>query len=130
MDPYIRKVRFWDVDANGHVFNARHLVYVDDALTDLLEESGLDFDHQTGDGFLMVLARTEIDYVTEAVIGDVLATTVVVAKVGTSSIEFEFEITEQIADRMVAKGKEIYVTIDSEQHRPIPVPDEVRDLLS
>jgi acyl-CoA thioester hydrolase len=130
MEPYLRKVRYWDVDANGHVFNTRYLVYVDDALTDFLEESGLAFQEHEGDGFLMVIAHTSIDYRSEAVIGDNLATSIAVDRIGNTSIVFTFEIVEIGANRLVAAGEEVYVTVDLTDRRPIRVPDPVRDLLS
>jgi len=129
MEPYRRKVRYWDVDANGHVFNTRYLVYVDDALTDLLDESGLGFREEVEDGYLMVLAHTEIDYRTEAVLGDNLAPSVGVERIGNSSITFGFRIVEEGSDRVVAVGKEVYVTVDNVERRPIPVPERVRTLL-
>lgn len=129
MEPYRRKVRYWDVDANAHVFNARYLVYVDDALTDLLDEAGLGFEEDDRGGALMVLARTEIDFRSEAVIGDTLATTVRLEVIGNTSITFGFEIVEEGSGRQVAEGKEVYVTIDTETRRPIPVPEEVRGRL-
>lgn len=130
MEPYLRKVRYWDVDANGHVFNTRYLVYVDDALTDFLEESGLAFQEHEGDGFLMVIAHTSIDYRSEAVIGDTLATSIAVDRIGNTSIVFTFEIVEISANRPVASGEEVYVTVDLADRRPIRVPDPVRDLLT
>lgn len=130
MEPYRRKVRYWDVDANAHVFNTRYLVYVDDALTDFLEDLGLAFHDHAQDGFLMVLAHTDIDYRTEAVIGETLATSVSVARIGNTSIVFGFEIVEENTGRQVAIGEEVYVTVDLQTHRPIPVPDVVRSRLS
>lgn len=129
MDPYRRKVRYWDVDANAHVFNTRYLVYVDDALTDLLDELGLGHGSEVWDGYLMVLAHTEIDYRTEAVIGETLATTVGVERIGTSSITFGFRIVEEGSGRIVAAGKEVYVTVADGDRRPIRVPDQVRSRL-
>lgn len=129
MEPYRRKVRYWDVDANAHVFNTRYLVYVDDALTDFLEAAGLAFQGQEANGYLMVLAHTEIDYRSEAVIGDMLVTTVAVERIGETSITFVFEIVEEGAGRSVAVGKEVYVTVEAERRRPIRVPAEVRTIL-
>ncbi len=126
MEPYRRKVRYWDVDSNAHVFNTRYLVYVDDALTDFLEAAGLAFQAHSEDGFLMVLARTEIDYRSEAVIGETLATDITVKRIGHSSITFGFVIVDEESGRIVAEGTEVYVTVDSDQRSPITVPDQVR----
>ena len=90
MEPYRRKIRYWDVDANAHVFNTRYLVYVDDALTDVFDGIGLPYQDHEAEGYIMVLARTEIDYRSEAVIGDVVVTRITVESLGTTSIVFAF----------------------------------------
>lgn len=130
MEPYRRKVRYWDVDSNAHVFNVRYLVYVDDALTDFLEDSGYGFDDHPDAGYLLVLARTEIDYLSEAVIGDILATTVKVDRVGNTSITFGFEIIEEGTQREVARGRQVYVAIGVDDHEPVPIPDDVRSTMT
>jgi acyl-CoA thioester hydrolase len=111
------------------VFNARYLIYVDDALTDYLEERGLAFQNHQEEGYLMVVVHADIDFRSEAVLGETLATTIDVAGIGRTSIDFGFEITEVGSDRPVANGKEVYVTVDRDRHRPIPVPDELRSRL-
>ena len=130
MSAYRRKVRYWDVDANGHVFNTRYLVYVDDALTDFLDAAGSGFQDHEADGFLMVLVRTEIDYRREATIGDELVTKIRLKSIGNTSLTFGFEIMEDQSGRTVADGNEIYVTIDAITRRPITVPVILRDQLN
>lgn len=128
MDPYRRKVRYWDVDANGHVFNARYFIYWDDALTDFFEETGLDFG--TEGGPLWVTRRTECDFKGEAHIGDRLATSVSVEKIGNTSVVFFLETIEEESGTLVTEGREVYVVIDPETRRPAPVPDEAREKLT
>jgi acyl-CoA thioester hydrolase len=129
MEPYRRKVRYWDVDSNAHVFNARYLVYVDDALTDFFEEIGLDYTSEEDGGYLLVVAHAEVDFRGEAVIGNVLATTGYVDRIGNTSITFGFKIIEEGSGRTVATGNEVYVTIDPATRKAVTVPDRVRELL-
>ena len=126
-EPYRRKIRYWDVDANAHVFNTRYLVYVDDALTDVFDGIGLPYQDHEALGYLMVLARTEIDYRSEAVIGDVVATHISVESLGKTSIVFGFEIVEETSGRVVARGKEVYVSIDATSHKPVALPEDMRE---
>lgn len=130
MEPYRRKIRYWDVDANAHVFNTRYLVYVDDALTDLWESIGFPYHEHEAEGYLMVLGRAEIDYRSEAVIGETVLTRIDVESLGNTSIVFGFEIVEESSGRLVARGKEVYVSIDADSHKPIRVPDPVREKFS
>jgi acyl-CoA thioester hydrolase len=129
MEPYRRKVRYWDVDSNAHVFNARYLVYVDDALTDFFEAVGLDFVSHEGDGYLFVVAHAEVDFRAEAVVGDVLATSIHVARIGNTSITFGFKIIDEHSGTTVANGNEVYVAVDKASRRAVTVPDSVRSLL-
>lgn len=128
MDPYRRKVRYWDVDANGHVFNARYFIYWDDALTDFFEETGLDFG--TDGGPLWVTRRTECDFRGEAHIGDRLATSVRVEKVGNTSVVFGLKTIEEESGRLVTEGREVYVVIDPETRQPTSVPADSRQRLA
>ncbi len=128
MDPYRRKVRYWDTDANGHVFNARYFIYWDDALTDFFEAAGLDFG--TEGGPLWVTRRTECDFRGEANIGDRLATSVWVDRIGKTSVVFGLKTIEEGSGRLVTEGREIYVVIDPETRQPISVPAEARARLA
>lgn len=125
MEPYRRKVRYWDVDANAHVFNVRYLVYFDDALTDFFEEVGLDFGSSGGKP-VWVTARTECDFRGEAGIGDVLATSVHVERIGNTSVIFGLTTIEESSGRVVTEGREVYVVIDPETRKPVPVPEDAR----
>lgn len=127
--PYVRKVRYWDVDANAHVFNVNYLIYVDDALTDLFDDIDLGFASHADDGVVVLVAHAECDFVGEAVIGDILETTVVVSRVGNTSITFSFQVANQETGDVVATGNEVYVVVDIETRRPRPVPDAWRDKL-
>jgi len=127
--PYVRKVRYWDVDANAHVFNVNYLIYVDDALTDLFDDIGLGFASHADDGVVVLVAHAECDFVGEAVIGEVLETTVVVSRVGNTSITFSFQVAKQGSGEVVATGTEVYVVVDIETRRPSPIPNTWRDKL-
>lgn len=129
MEPYRRKVRYWDVDSNAHVFNARYFVYFDDAMTDFFEATGLDFGALGGDGPVWVTAHAECDFKGEGNVGDVLATSVSVERLGETSVTFALATIEETSGRVVATGKEIYVVIDRVTRKPIVVPDDARAIL-
>ena len=126
MEPYRRKVRYWDVDSNAHVFNARYFIYFDDAMTDFFDEAGLDFGALGGEGPVWVTAHAECDFRGEANVGDVLATSVDVESVGNTSVTFSLQTLDETTGETVATGREVYVVIDRESRKPISVPDEAR----
>ena len=130
VEPYRRKIRYWDVDSNAHVFNARYFVYFDDALTDFFDEAGLDFGALGGDGPVWVTAHAACDFKGEANVGDVLATSVEVESIGNTSVTFALTTLDETTGRTVATGKEVYVIIERETRKPIPVSDSIRRLLA
>ncbi|MBI5446592.1 MAG: acyl-CoA thioesterase [Deltaproteobacteria bacterium] len=127
---YSRKVRFSDIDCQGHVFNANYFVYVDDALTDYTDAVGLRYEELRRRGHDMVLARAECDYRSSGLLGETLVTAVSVEKLGNTSITFSFHMTEEETGRTIAQGREIYVIIDLSNGRPTAVPDYVRAALA
>ncbi len=121
---YRRKVRYSDTDAQGHVFNVNYFTYFDDAITDYREVAegiaGVDSRYE------IVLARAESDFLSSAKLGEKLATTVTVERVGNTSITFALEVVKEESGKVVVKGKEIYVVVSSETMRPIAVPPPLR----
>ena len=124
---YRRKVRFWDVDAYGHVFNVRYFVYWDDVLCDAFEAAGVSFEAERNGGYEFVVAHLDCDYVGEARLGDELTTTITVERLGRTSIVFALETVNDTTGEVVVRGREVYVVIDAETRRPTPIPDEVRE---
>ena len=123
---YVRKVRFSDIDCQGHVFNANYLVYFDDAVTDYMDALGIPDAEFVRRGHDMVLARAECDFRSSGQLGETLVTTARVEKIGNSSVTFALEIVEQGSGRKVAQGREVYVVIERSSGRPTAVPDYLR----
>ena len=119
---YRRRIRFSDTDAQGIVFNANYLRYVDDALTDYFEAIGIPWSQMTERGYEAVVGRVEMDFRSPGRLGDGLVTAVRLSRVGTTSAVFEFTIRDDEDDRVVVEGREVYVFLDHATFAPTPVP--------
>ena len=126
---YDRKLRFSDCDVQGIVYNPTYLMYWDDAFTDYMDAIGCSWDHMVANGDDVVLARTEIDYRRSAGMGQVVRTTVRVAKIGRTSISFECRTVDAETGETLVEGRQIQVIVDHETMRPKPVPSYLRDLI-
>lgn len=122
---YTRKVRYSDSDAQGHVFNVNYFTYFDDAITDYMD-AAVGASH-VEDGYDIFLAHAECDFKSPALLRETLETSVRVEKIGNTSLVFALEIKEVASGRLVVTGKEIYVTVDRTTHKPLPVPQKLRD---
>jgi len=127
---YTRKVRFSDADPQGHVFNANYFVYFDDAITDYLEAIGFPDAAVTAGGHALVLARAECDFRSPGGFGETLGVGVRVTRVGNASIAFGLRVEEEATGRLVAEGVEVYVVLDRESRRPVPVPAHLREAIA
>lgn len=121
---YARKVRYSDTDEQGHVFNGNYFVYFDDAITDYME--ALLGRAGSPEGCDIFLAHAECDFRSSARLGETLHTTARIERVGSTSLTFALTTLEAATGRVVAQGKEIYVVVDLETHRPMPVPEGLR----
>lgn len=123
---YERTVRYSDSDAQGVVFNANYFVYFDDVMTDHFRAVGLGPEEIERRGIEPVVAHAECDYLAAGRIGDRLVTTVRTESIGTKSIVFVFEVAVAGSDRVIARGREVYVMLDEETGESIHVPDDLR----
>ncbi len=124
---YRRKVRFWDVDAYGHLFNARYLVYFDDVLCDAFDAAGVSFLAEENGGYEFVVALLECDFVGDAWMGQEVVTSISIEGFGRTSIVFSIETIDDATGETVVRGHEVYVVIDAETRRPTPVPNTIRE---
>ena len=125
----LQKIRYSDCDPQGIVFNGNYARYWDDAATDWLEELGLGGPELGGNGIEVVTARLEIDFKSAARLGEVLETSIKVARFGTSSMDLEVETVNQSPGDVVAAGKLVWVFVDPEHFRPVPVPEDIKETL-
>lgn len=132
------EVRFRDCDSMGHTNNAVYLTY--------LEQTR--FAHwralwgfgtpqpapSTVEGLPpgrpgVILARVECDYKRPTKYGDVLEIRLTVAEIGRSSFRYEYEIVDA-EGRTVLTAKTVQVMYDYTTEKPVPIPDDIRVLLT
>ena len=118
---YRRKVRYSDTDAQGIVFNGNYARYFDDTLTDFFDAVGYEFGEVE-----VVLARLEIDFRSPARLGETLVTGARVESFGNTSFVVRLTTWEEASGRVVAEGRQIQVTVDGKDFRPVPVPPELK----
>lgn len=123
------RVRYGECDAQGVVFNANWLVYIDDALTEYFRHLGYDPKDTWLEeaGFDVMLVKAVVEWQGPAGFDDDLAITVEPSRLGNKS--FDLTYTVHVEDRQVLSAVVTYVTIDTADHRSIAIPDELRERL-
>jgi acyl-CoA thioester hydrolase len=131
-------VRFRDCDPMGHVNNAVYLTYLEQARFAhwrSLWGFGPPPAPGTVEGQLspgrpgVILARVECDYRRPATYGETLEIRLTIAELGRTSFRYEYEIVDD-AGRTVSTAKTVQVMYDYTAGKPVPIPDDIRKLLS
>jgi len=121
-------IRWDDLDAFGHVNNAKYLVFVQEARVDLFWkeriEKGLKpvFDD-------MVVARAEIDYkipITKT--NQDFDISIWVSKIGGAAFDLEYEIKSE--EGVHARLKTVQVAVDLESKKSRRLTEEEREILN
>lgn len=119
------RVRFADLDPLGHVNNSAISVYFEQARVAMVQAAG---GFRTGAGWSVVIVRSLIEYKAELLYPATVRVGVKVRRFGNTS----FTLTAAIfnGEACIATHEGVLVTVDSAQHRPIPVPESLKAALA
>ena len=121
---YRHRVRYFEADQQGVVFNMWYLGYFDEAMTLFLEEGGLPYQVMLDAGFDVQLVRSEIDWRSSLRWPDDACVEVGVETVGRTSFALGFTVRRQDGE-MVAAGRTVYVVVAADGSGKRPVPPEL-----
>ena len=124
------EVRYGDLDPQGHVNNAKHLAYFEQARIQYLIELGLFTKDQSFMEIGMILADIHIAYFDPIYFGQNIKVGVHAAKFGNKSMTWEQNIVDAHTGRELAKGEVVIVTYDYKQEKTISIPQEWRDRIT
>ena len=121
-------VRWDDLDAFGHINNAKYLTYVQEARADFTWFSR----QSVGKRPLladMVVARAEVDYIEPIYDGGMdVECQIWITRIGNASFEMEYEIIHKGVIRARAKTTQVAVSLETKRSRPLS--DEEREFLT
>ncbi len=116
------RVRYVDCDMQGVVYNAHYLTFIDDGFDCWLRELASDFENVHG--WEVMLKRVEVIWDGPAHFGEVIDIGIDVTRWGNTSFDATF--TGTVDDRAVFTATVTYVTVDHDEHRPLPIPEPLR----
>ena len=124
------EVRYGDLDPQGHVNNAKHLTYFEQARVAYLIELGLFTKDQSFMKIGVIVADVHLTYLEPIYFGQNIKIGVHAAKLGNKSMMWEQSIVDANTDRQLAKGEVIIVTYDYKEEKTISIPPEWRGKIS
>ena len=123
------EVRYGDLDPQGHVNNAKHLTYFEQARISYLVELGLFTKDQSFMEIGVILADVHITYLAPIYFGEHIKVGVQPVKLGTKSMTWAQNIMDVKTGRELARGEVILVTYDYEAEKTINIPHEWREAI-
>jgi len=124
------EVRYGDLDAQGHVNNAKFLTYFEQARLEYSMHLGLFARNQSFMDLGTIVADVHIAFLAPIHYGDEVQVGVRTAKIGNKSMTVEQTIVKVVGGEELAKGEIVLVAFDYREQKTIPVPDEWRQKIS
>ena len=120
------EVRYGDLDPQGHVNNAKHLTYFEQARIAYLIELGLFTKDQSFMEIGVILADVHIIYLEPIYFGQNIKAGVHTGRLGNKSMTWEQNIVDAESGREIVKGEVIIVTYDYKEEKTVSIPQEWR----
>jgi len=120
------RVAFSDTDAQGIVYYGRYAPYFDVARVEYWRHLGFGAHDDPARGEF-VMRAFDIEYHAPATFDDVLEVFCRIAKLGRTSLVFEFDVVlADGSDRHLARATQTMVNVDLAERRPVPIADVMR----
>ena len=122
---YAKRVRFAEIDAQAVLFNSRYLEYFDIGLVEYWRAAGMYDSFAITGGPDFHVARALVEFKAPILLEERIDICVRCARIGSSSMQFLFELHGAGADDLRATGEEVHVHVAAVRGRPAPLPGEV-----
>ena len=121
------RVRWGECDAQGIVFNAQYMNYIEVAQAEYFRNLGMPhYGEEVRKRFDLATVKATIEYLAPARVDDVLEIHTRVARLGNSSITFSTEMYVDGAETAYNQAEMIYANFDAATGAPRRIPDDIR----
>jgi acyl-CoA thioester hydrolase len=123
----IVKVRYSDLDAQGHLYFANYLVFGDEVLGAYMEQLGLNIMDPLSAPCLIFTVNIHCDYLNEIAGDSAIAVYAGYGRLGKSSADAVFELYNNADGVLLAKGGLTQVFVDPKTRQSMPIPEFYRE---
>ena len=122
---FFLKIYIEDTDFQGFVYHANYIKFFERARSDFLSNNNISQEQHRNDGFVFVVKKIEIDYLTTSKLGDTLIVQSSVYKKSNARMIFNQKITNQIDNKIICEGDVEICFINIYTKKPKPFPDDL-----
>jgi acyl-CoA thioester hydrolase len=123
------QVRYNDIDAQGHVNNAKYVTYIEYARFGYITELGL-WDGKSFMDLGLIVADCHISYLAPIKLNQRIRIGTRVSRIGNKSLVFSSQIEEKDAAKVMAIAETVMVSYDYHSEKTTPVSDDWRKKIS
>jgi YbgC/YbaW family acyl-CoA thioester hydrolase len=125
------RVRWGDVDAARIIFYGAYIHFFEFAETELFRAVGLPYSVMFDElDIWLPRAHIECDFRSAAQLDDLLEVSVYLGRVGTKSLQLNFEVRRKGEDALVAEAHFILVAVRRDTFETVTIPDELKRRLA
>ncbi|HYG54353.1 MAG TPA: thioesterase family protein [Burkholderiales bacterium] len=126
------RVRWAEVDMQRIVFNGHYLTYIDTAVAEYWRAIGLPYPEGYVERYAndLYLRKATVEYLGSARYDDLLNVYCRVAKLGRTSMTFNFEIAREKEEAPLVTAELVYVNADPASMKAAPLPEELRSRIT
>lgn len=122
----IVKVRYSDLDAQGHLYFAKYLIFGDEVLGAYMEQLGLSIMDPLSAPSLIFTVNIHCEYHNEIAGNSEIAVYVGYGRLGNSSADAVFELYNNASGTLLASGGLTQVFVDPKTRQSMPIPEFYR----
>lgn len=125
------RVRWGECDAQGIVFNAQYMNFIEVAQAEYFRNLGMRlYDTDSRRCFDLATVKATLEYMAPARVDDMLEIYIGVARIGNSSLTLRAEMYLADGAQPIHRAEAIYVNYDAELGKARAVPDDARRLIT
>jgi acyl-CoA thioester hydrolase len=122
------RARYHECDAQGVVFNAHHVTYVDVSLTELWRTAFGSYGAMVDEGFDVVVADVHAAYREPVRFDEAVELALTIERFGNSSMTTSW--VTSVGDRTCVEGEIVHVFVDPVSLAPVAIPDVAKEQLA
>ncbi|MFL5919034.1 MAG: acyl-CoA thioesterase [Gaiellaceae bacterium] len=123
------RVGFSDTDAQGIVYYGRYLPYFDLARVEYHRNLGLLGMDIGEEGQEFVMRACTIEYLAPAVFDDQIDVYVRMARIGRTSVTYEFAAYRSRDDLLMVTATQTLVLVDLDERKAVPIPESYKEAI-
>ena len=124
------EVRYSDLDAQGHLNNAKYVTYFETARVQYFIHLGMFSEDQSFMDLSEVVAEVRVTFLASVLFGMPVKVGVHISKLGNKSMTVEQNIVHAENGKVLATGQTILVAFDYHTNKTIPIPAVWREKIS